>query len=199
MDAHISPRLQKTFDAIDEANAQDPNHEAWEGEQYPKELLYGQRMSAMTAEYSAVASELLQIAARGQHIQRWAISRDTYAMDKKGYHQWRNKLKAMHGELLEKIMVEQGYDQEDISTVVKLVTKRNLKNDLETQQLEDIICLVFLKYYFGDFMQKHPEEKVVHILQKTWGKMTEKGQSMALAMPHPANHRAILQKALELH
>ncbi|MBS1213747.1 MAG: hypothetical protein H6R26_2364, partial [Proteobacteria bacterium] len=39
-------RFELAVELIDQANAQDPNREMFDGLEYPKELLYGQRMSA---------------------------------------------------------------------------------------------------------------------------------------------------------
>ena len=35
--------------------------------------------------------------------------------------------------------------------------KKNIKTDPETQALEDVVCLVFLEYYFDAFIEKHDE------------------------------------------
>ena len=59
-------RLQTAFDAIDQANAADPNQTAGQ----PDALLYGQRMTAEQQALYPDASEPLQIACRGQHIER---------------------------------------------------------------------------------------------------------------------------------
>lgn len=32
--------------------------------------------------------------------------------------------------------------------------------------LEDVICLVFLRYYFAEFAKQHDEAKLIDILQK---------------------------------
>ena len=42
-------RYQRALAAFDAANAEDPNREIAEGREYPKELLYAQRMSEMLA------------------------------------------------------------------------------------------------------------------------------------------------------
>ena len=60
--------------AIDVANAADPNSEP---DGRPAALVYGERMSEELARRSPDASEHLQIAARGQHVERWKIARLT--------------------------------------------------------------------------------------------------------------------------
>ena len=56
---------------IDAANRADPNTETVGGVEYPKELLYSQRMSAWLERLRPDASEVLRIAARAQHLERW--------------------------------------------------------------------------------------------------------------------------------
>ncbi|WP_420581727.1 DUF4202 domain-containing protein [Reichenbachiella sp.] len=189
--------IEKILAKIDAINAEDPNAVLYHGEECPKELVYGQRMTDMLHEYDSAPSIAMQIAARGQHIQRWAIPRSDYPMDRKGYLKWRTELKLMHGEILSDILEEEGADHSLIAKVADLVTKKRLKTDAETQQLEDVVCLVFLKHYFEEFAAEHEEEKVVSIVQKTWGKMTEKGHEMALKLDYNKKELALIQKALQ--
>ncbi len=190
-------RLEQVFYKIDEINEQDPNLEQDEdGQKRPKELIYGQRMTAMLQVYDQSASELVSIAARGQHVERWSIPRESYPMDRKGYLKWRTVLKLKHAEILEGIMAGLEYSEEEINHVKTMITKNKLKSDPDSQVLEDVVCLVFLKYYFGAFAQKHPEPKLIDILQKTWGKMTEKGRGLALGLPLTKTELELIQKAL---
>jgi hypothetical protein len=191
-DSKLDTTLQK-FDAL---NQQDPHQEQWQGQSYAKEWLYAQRMTEMLLEYDKDASETLQLAARSQHICRWEIPRSDYPMDRQGYLKWRTQLKLLHAQKAETIMLEQGYDAESIQKVKDLLIKKGLKNDPQTQALEDVICLVFLKYYFAEFAEKHPEDKIIDILQKTWAKMTEKGHQLALQLPLSDQETALVQKAL---
>jgi len=77
-----------------------------------------------------------------------------------------------------------------------LVEKRGIKTDAEVQRLEDVICLVFLEYYFIDFAARHDEEKLIGIVQKTWSKMSDAGHHFALTLPFPESIQALLGKAL---
>ena len=181
------------FDAV---NAQDPHTETVDDKEVPKELLYSQRMSEMLEEFYPKASETLCLAARCQHIQRWSIPREDFSMDRKGYLQWRTKLKKYHGELAGSIMKDKGYEQEAIRKVDDLLNKRRLKTDEETQILEDVVCLVFIKYYFEEFLTKHDEAKLVDIIKKTWNKMSEKGHQAALTMKLSKKASALMNKAL---
>src|SRR5690606_33050606 len=119
-----------------------------------------------------------------------------FPMDRNGYLLWRTKLKKFHGELAGSIMKANGYDQEAVQKVDDLLNKRRLKTDEEMQILEDVVCLVFIKYYFDEFLTKHDEAKLIDIVKKTWNKMSEKGHQEALSMELSENASAIVNKAL---
>lgn len=191
-----SDKLQRAFHLFDTANQQDPNTEVFRGKTYPKELLYGQRMTAQLDNFEPNASEALQLAARCQHICRWEIARDTYEMNRKGYLRWRQALKKFHAEKAASILTEVGYSKAIIAKVKFLLEKKQLKKNEETQILEDVICLVFLEHYFEPFAAKHPEEKTIDILQKTWRKMSEKGHKAALEMPLSEDSLNLVSKAI---
>jgi len=168
------------MDAFDQYNSKDPNLEILNGQPISKELLYAQRMTQQLLLYKPDSSEYLQLAARSQHIGRWEIARSSYPMDKKGYMQWRNKLKDHHASITEPILKNSGYDELIIEKVKSLLLKKNLTTNRDTQTLEDVICLVFLEYYSEEFAAKHPDEKVIDILRKTIKKMSAKAiQSVA--------------------
>lgn len=191
-----NPRFQQAIQKIDQANSSDPNQERSNGKEYPKELLYSQRMSECLLDFEPHASESLQLAARAQHICRWTIPRESYPMDRKGYLQWRTELKRFHAEKSEEILIQSGYDQDTVNHVKSLILKQRLKTDPESQALEDVVCLVFLEYYFRDFAAKHKPEKVVSILQKTWNKMSEKGQQKALTLDYTKEELHLINKAI---
>ncbi|MEX2513116.1 MAG: DUF4202 domain-containing protein [Cyclobacteriaceae bacterium] len=192
-------RFKKTISDFDEINAGDPHLEVVNGQSRAKEWIYGIRMSEMLMEFSPHASELLRLAARCQHIKRWEIPREDYALDRKGYLMWRTRLKQFHGELAGSIMRKNGYEKGDIKKVADLLHKKRLKTDPETQTLEDVICLVFLKYYLDEFIEKHRDEekKLVEIIRKTWNKMSEKGHKKAFSMSLSEKVMNIINKALE--
>ncbi len=191
-----SDKLEKAFELFDKANKQDPNKEIYNGKSYAKEVLYAIRMSNKLIEFAPDASEALQLTARCQHICRWEIARDSYEMNRAGYLKWRQDLKKFHAKKASEILQEVGYDQETIDTVAFLLEKKQLKKNEETQTLEDVICLVFLEFYFEPFAKKYTEEKLIDILQKTWRKMSEKGQQAALKLPLPESSLALVGKAL---
>lgn len=191
--AHI---FEKAIDLIDQENSKDPNQEVFEGKTSPKELLYSQRMTAVLLDFEPNATHEVQIAARAQHIARWQIARSSYPMDRVGYLKWRQELKKFHADLTASILIKSGFDQSFADRVSFLIEKKLLKKDAETQLLEDVICLVFLTYYYEDFIQKHEQEKLIDIVLKTWGKMSEKGHQAALKLSYSEKGLAIIQAAL---
>lgn len=192
-----SQKLNKAFELFDKANSEDPNTEIFEGTAFPKELLYAKRMTAVLNEFMPDASEALELTARCQHICRWEIPREAYEMNRVGYLRWRQELKKFHSEKAAEILTEVGYDPELIERVQFLLLKKKLKRDGETQTLEDVICLVFLKYYYEPFLAKHDDDKIISILQKTWKKMSEKGQQAALQLGLSGRGKDLITIALK--
>ena len=189
-------QLAATLNAIDSINSQDPNQEQTDGKIWPKELLYSQRMTARLQEFMPDAPEVLQIAARAQHIGRWKIPRDSYPKTRPGYKQWRTELGKMHADTAAQLMAEAGYSEEDQERVKQLLTKRQIKKDPLVQALEDVICLVFIEHYLEAFADKHEHNKLIDIIQKTWAKMSPEGHSTALALPLSDRVLALVQEAL---
>jgi hypothetical protein len=189
-------RFQEAIRRIDAANAEDPEREAADGAEHPKELLYARRMSRWLERLAPGASEPLRLAVRAQHICRWKIPRASFPMDRAGYREWRSTLARMHAEIAGGILREVGYGEETVRRVQSLLQKEELKKDPETQTLEDAACLVFLEHYFAQFARRHDEAKLLSILRKTWKKMSPAGQQAALALELPPEARALVEKAL---
>ncbi|NNF77435.1 MAG: DUF4202 domain-containing protein [Rhizobiales bacterium] len=190
-------RLAEIENCIDAANAADPNKIEFEGTLRPAALIYGKRMSAMLKSFRPEASELLQLAARAQHIERWKSPRTNYPEGRGGYLLWRKELKEFHAERLGALMVEAAYTAEEIDRAGALIRKERLKRDHEVQALEDVVCLVFLKHYAGEFIAKHEDEKVIRILAKTSKKMSPEGLEAAGRLKLPDRLSSLLQAALE--
>jgi hypothetical protein len=70
-----SPRYDHACTRIDLANSQDPRKVEFEGETWPKEVLYSRRMVEWAGRLARDGSEELLLAARAQHICRWKIPR----------------------------------------------------------------------------------------------------------------------------
>ncbi len=170
-------RLQSALDAIDTANAKDPKLE--DGQ--PEALLYGQRMTEEASRLFPNASEALQIAARGQHIERWMIKRADYPEGRAGYLKWRRDQGARHAERVAEIMADAGYSEDEIADAGAMLRKEGIKRNEQVQALEDIICFVFIKWYFAPFAAKHSDEKVLDIVVKTARKMSADARARALS------------------
>jgi hypothetical protein len=185
-------RFHAAIARFDAANAEDPNTEVVAGQASPKELLYAQRMTAWLERLAPDASEALRLAARCQHIRRWTMPRRDYPMTRQGYLRWRTMLAHFHAETAGAILREVGYDDAMIHRVQAMLRKERLRRDPEVQCLEDVICLVFLESYFADFAQQHEPAKVIDIVQKTWQKMSSRGQEAARTLPlSPAAHQLL--------
>lgn len=189
-------KLLQAFQKFDAANGEDPNTEMFMGESYPKEVLYAIRMTEKLNDFAPEASEALRLTARCQHICRWEIPRESYEMNRTGYLKWRQDLKKFHAQKAAEILEEVGYSQDTIDKVAFLLQKKSLKKNEDTQTLEDVICLVFLEYYFEPFATEHTEDKIIDILQKTWRKMSENGHQAALALPLSEKSLALVSKAI---
>ncbi|WP_151720580.1 DUF4202 domain-containing protein [Gemmobacter serpentinus] len=160
--------LTAALSAIDAANAADPTQEAGR----PAALLYGERMSAELDRLFPQAGDVLRIAARGQHVERWLLPRKDYPEGKAGYFAWRREQGRRHGERVAGMMAEAGYDAQAQARVGTLLRKEGLKRDADVQALEDVICFVFVRHYFADFAASHPDDDMVDIVAKTARKMS---------------------------
>jgi len=193
--------FEQALALIDAANAEDPNEVTDNGTTYPKELLYSQRMSDMLARYAPDADDAMKLAVRAQHIQRWKSPRDAFPMTRQGYHKWRTELYGFHAETAAGLLAQAGYTEDVIDRVRKAVGKKEVKTNPDTQMLEDVAALVFIEHYMLDFANKHPEydeEKWLHIIRRTWNKMTKAGQDFALsgAVSLPEPLVPLIQKAI---
>ena len=194
--------LNRTLDAIDAANSADPNRETVNGVDVPRELAYSQHMTRWLHELEPEPSEDVQIACRAQHIERWRIPRTEYPQGRKGYYEWRQACGRFHAERATDIMAEHGYSEEQREHVARMLTKRELKKDPDTQLMEDVACLVFLERYFAPFYEEHDDfdkDKWLRIVQRTWGKMSPRGREAALGLTSklPEHLQHLLQEALE--
>jgi hypothetical protein len=181
-------RFDRAIALFDAANTADPNLDQGQ----PKELLYAQRMTEMIGRFAPDASEVAQLAVRAQHIKRWTVPRNSYAMTKEGYLAWRTGLYKFHAETAGELMAQAGYDDDTIARVKLAVGKRQLKVNPDTQMMEDVTDLVFIEHYMLGFAGQHAEyseEKWLDIVRKTWKKMSDRAHAFAtgggIKLPEP--------------
>ncbi|WP_166372105.1 DUF4202 domain-containing protein [Psychromonas sp. SA13A] len=180
----MNQKLEQVIGLIDDVNNEDPNKELVGDKEWPKERLYSERMAEMLNRFKPDANELLKIAVRGQHIQRWKSLRSDYPLGKQGYHQWRSELYTFHANGVATLMQQVGYEPDDIEQVKNAVGKKAIKRNPDSQLVEDVAGLVFIEYYMLAFALKHPEyteEKWIGIILKTWRKMSDDAHQFVLA------------------
>ena len=79
------------------------------------------------------------------------------------------------------LMAAAGYHDDERARVVSLLKKENLKGDSEVQMLEDVICMVFLRWYFAAFAEGRESEQIFRIVSKTARKMSVEGRARVAA------------------
>ncbi len=186
---------------IDAANSVDPNQVTADGKEWPKELLYSERMSDMLERYKPEADDAMKLAIRAQHIERWKSPRDAYPMDRIGYLKWRKDLYKIQANRAAELMLQAGFDEAETERARNAVAKKNIKGNPDTQLLEDVTDLVFMEHYMLEFVGKHPdytEDKWIEIIQKTWNKMSGNAHEFALsgAIRLPESLVPLVQKAV---
>ena len=188
-------RFRDALARFDQASADDPNRELVDGVEQPRELVYSRRMTATLERFAPEAPEAVRLAAHCQHIRRWTVPRDTYPEGRDGYRRWRTDLARFHAETAAEILRAVGYDDGAVARVGALLRKERLKADPEVQLLEDVACLVFLRYYLPAFAARHDDAKLADILGKTWRKMSARGRAAALALDLEPRVRALVSMA----
>ena len=165
----------------------------------PAELVYADRIEAWVVRLVPAADDVLRLAARCQHLERFDVPRGTYPDGKAGYHAWRRSLYARQSERCRELLLGVGFSAEEAARAAKWVAKDGLKTDPGTQALEDAACLVFLENEIAEFAAEHadyPREKLLDILRKTWRKMSPAAQAAALKLDLPAPVAALVREAL---
>lgn len=181
---------------IDAAHAADPKLTT---DGRPAELVYADRMEAWVVRAAAEPTDLLRLAARCQHLERWSVPRTTFPDGKAGYLKWRQSLYKKQADRARELMLQAGVAAADADAAATWVSKTALKTNPGTQALEDAACLVFLENEIGDFAALHtdyPREKFVDIIRKTWKKMSPRGQELAKTIPLSPAIGALVTEAI---
>jgi hypothetical protein len=120
-------------------------------------------------------------------------------MDRQGYHRWRLALRDHHAARLSTILAALAHAPATIARAVSIVRKERLKEDEEVQTLEDVICIVFIKFELAAFAVKYADDDtpLADILAKTWRKMSERGHQAVLSIPPAQGVVSLLSKGLD--
>lgn len=176
------PRLHATLDAIDRANAADPGRVHFAGEPRPLALVEGERAHAWITHLLPEPAEPLQIAARGHHIRRWTVPRETYPRSREGYHEWRTYLYSFHAGEVGGIMRNAGYSEDEIEHTSRILHKRGIKSDPDVQAFEDAVSLTFIELRLAEFASTVSDEQLLRALRRTWAKMSAAGHAAAASI-----------------
>ncbi|CAD6928499.1 unnamed protein product [Tilletia controversa] len=132
--------------------------------------------------------DLVRLAARCQHLERFLHPRSSYPEGKAGYLKWRRDLYTIQANRAVELFTQAGLPEDEIEAARTWISKTDLKpgkpgGNLGTQLLEDSAVLVFLEQELAQFAQRHssdyPREKFVDILKKTWRKLSPQAKEAA--------------------
>jgi hypothetical protein len=193
-------RFVRAMDAIDAANADDPNTIEVHGEMRPKELVHAELMTEWVHRLRPDASEALLLAARAHHLRRWVLPRSDYPEGRAGYLRWRRHLHQLHASDVGRILTETGYDDDTVARVQALVAKRDqpargVSDDPETRAMEDALCLVFLTTQVRSLAERLDDDKMVEVVRKVLRKMSPEGVTAALRLSLDGRDRALIEQA----
>lgn len=181
---------------IDAAHAVDPHRD---NDGNPAELVYANRVEAWVAKLGPDAPPHLLLAARCQHLERFLTPRSTYPDGRAGYLQWRTHLYRKQADRARELALTAGLPADQADDIARWVSKTDLKKDAGSQALEDAAVLVFLENEIADFAAQHvdyPHEKFVHILRKTWAKLSPAGRAAAGGLDLPPAIAALVREAV---
>jgi uncharacterized protein DUF4202 len=181
---------------IDSAHSGDPKRP----DGRPAELVYADRMEAWLVRLEPTASELLRLAARCQHLERWTVPRSSYPQGRTGYLAWRKNLYGKQADRARELLLEAGVEGPEADDVATWVSKTGLKANPNTQLLEDAACLVFLENEIGSFATQHsdyPREKFLEIIRKTWRKMSPSARQAAKGLSISPGITELVNEALQ--
>lgn len=191
-----SERAARAIAAFRAENARDPNFIRVGSEDRPKELVDAERLARWVEKLEPEASEALTLASHCQHLCRWELPRTDHEPGRIGYLKWRKALARLHADRAAHILRGLGYDAALLEAVRQINLKQDMQHNPDVQTMEDALCLSFLEHEIAEFATKHPEDKLVDIIAKTWGKMSERGHQRALELPLSPDVVRLVARAL---
>jgi hypothetical protein len=193
MDAN---RYRAATEAMLRVHAQDPRREGAADGEHPVELLYTRRLLAWIERLDSAPSEDLPLAAHGLHLSRWTIPRDTYPMTRQAYHDWRDRLRALHADEVEAVLRDCLYDEGTVERVRALVLRAIYPDDPESRVIEDALSLLLLERQLGEFAAKTERAKTLRVIRRVWRRMTPRAQELALSLPLTPDGARLVREAL---
>ena len=181
---------------IDAAHSADPK----QVDGQPAELVYADRMEGWLLRLAPDAPELLRLAARCQHLERWTVPRNSYPAGRAGYLTWRKFLYGKQAERTRDLLVQAGVSSQEAEDAATWVSKSGLHTNPNTQLLEDAACLLFLENEISTFAAEHaeyPREKFITIVAKTWRKMSQPARDAAASIALPPPIAEIVREAIQ--
>lgn len=188
-------RFRAALEAIDAANAGDPETVVIDGEALPKELTHARLMCSWVLRLDPGASHEQLLAARAHHLRRWELPRADFPEGRSGYLRWRTEQKKRHAALVGDLLRDVGYDDEFVDRVGSIVRKQGLSTDPAVQTHEDALCLVFLDTQFGSLADQLGDDKMVEVLAKTMRKMSPVGLAATAALELDDDALALIGRA----
>lgn len=183
-------QYQKAIAQIDALHNADPNTVEHDAQTVSAEWLYSERMLQILLLHTPSADYVLKLAAKCQHNKRWEIPRSTFEINKKGYYQWRAAIMEHQLAATTQALHQSGLEAADIELVCNALRSKNDKTHAQAAIIEDVACLVFIKWYLLDFASQFDVEKATVILKKTAAKMTDYGISI---IPQTAPNDKVMQ------
>jgi hypothetical protein len=189
-------RFQRAIEAIDAANADDPNTLVIDGAVRPKEQAHAEKMTEWVLRLDPDATEEQLLAARAHHLRRWTVPRDSYPEGRAGYLKWRTGLKAQHADEVGGLLAGAGYEDMSIARVQQIIKKVGLTTDAAVQVHEDALCLVFLETQLLGVAEQLGDDKTIDVIRKTAKKMSAAGLDAAAALPLEPDAADLLRRAM---
>jgi len=189
-------RFHRAIEAIDAANAADPNVLVIDGVTRPKEQAHAELMTDWVSRLDPGADDSQLLAARAHHLRRWSMPRDTYPPGRAGYLRWRTALKARHADEVGAILTGRGYGPDVVDRVQHIVRKESLRTDPAVQTHEDALCLTFLQTQFAELAGRLGDDRTVDVVVKTLAKMSDQGRAVALELPLSPQEQSLVERAL---
>ena len=190
----IADRFLLALGRID-ANRADPTTIEIDGRLGPKELIHSQMVSAWVESYTSTRVRHC-FSPLGRTISAAGRSPPLVPQAARDIYDGEQTSRRFHANEAVRILTECGYEGVVVSRVREIIRKHNLRNDPEVQALEDALCLVFIETQLKDVADQLQTKVLKNVLKKTWGKMSHKARTYALAMPLIEEIRSTLLSAV---